>query len=879
VIGQTLAHYKILEKIGSGGMGDVYLAEDTKLDRKVALKVLPPELAESEERRARFKREAKALAALDHPNIVQVFSVDEAEGVHFITMQLVRGKTLTELRPKNGFPLNKFFDIAIPMTDAVAAAHQEGITHRDLKPDNMMVGDDGRIRVLDFGLVKPAAGFAVNSEGPTAAKTGQGVIVGTVNYMSPEQAQGKTVDARSDIFSLGVVFYEMLTGRRPFGGESSTAILSAILQEAPTPVREHRREIPQELARIVGRCLAKEPNRRIQTALDIRNELEALKADLASGVLQVVAPSSVRPTARHWVAAGLSLTLILAAVLFYLVRTRAPRIAVTQLGNPVRLTSAEGLKSSPTWSPDGGRLAYEADPRGDRDIWVTQLGGGTPVNLTANHIGPDRYPSWSPDGREIAFLSQRNETWGLYTLPAVGGSARKVVSVQLEAYPTGAPNWSDDGAQIAVPIRDAGSNFVEIVTLRTQETRRIALPEHGGNRVFDLSWSPDGRYFAYVTATFWANEVTQLWIVSAAGGEPIPVSDGFSGHWSPTWSADGTKLFFASGRGGTMELWEQRIEDGKPQSDAEPVTTGVGIREAVFSRDGAKLAYSRARRESNVWRVPIDGRLATWAEAEQITFDNAFVSHVGVSPDGKRVVITSNRTGLRDLWFLPSEGGEMVQFTTDPSQEGAPEWSPDGTEIVFWSYRSGNRDLWIKPADGGPAKQLTSDHADDFAAAWSPDGREIAFVSKRSGFWDVWVVAVGGGEPRQLTADAGENRHPVWSPDGEWVVFQSLKEGRFVQWRVPAAGGEPEQLTEGPGQMARWSPDGNVLYFTGWHERAGNLWAMSMEDGREYPVTDLVGRRGAMGLTFSMGGEYLYFTWWEDIGDIWVMDVVTNESE
>ena len=200
MIGQTLAHYKILEKIGSGGMGDVYLAEDTKLGRKVALKVLPPELAESEERRKRFKREAKALAALDHPNIVQVFSVEEADGIHFITMQLVQGKTLTELLPKNGFPLNKFFDIAIPMADAVAAAHQEGITHRDLKPDNMMLGDDGRIRVLDFGLAKPAGGlFAKDgaSELPTQAKTEEGVIVGTVSYMSPEQAQGKRFSCAS----------------------------------------------------------------------------------------------------------------------------------------------------------------------------------------------------------------------------------------------------------------------------------------------------------------------------------------------------------------------------------------------------------------------------------------------------------------------------------------------------------------------------------------------------------------------------------------------------------------------------------------------------------------------------------------------------------
>ena len=251
MLGQTLAHYKILEKIGQGGMGEVYLTQDAKLDRKVALKVLPPQLAASGDRRARFECEAKAIAALDHPNIVQVFAVEEAQGIHFFTMQLVRGKTLTELIPNNGFVLNKFFEVAIPLADAVAAAHQEGITHRDLKPDNVMVSEEGRIKVLDFGLAKPTPGFATEgSELETQAKTAEGTIVGTLNYMSPEQTQGKTVDARSDIFSLGIIFYEMLTGRRPFTGETPAEVLSSINKDAPPPVTESRPQIPRALSRI-----------------------------------------------------------------------------------------------------------------------------------------------------------------------------------------------------------------------------------------------------------------------------------------------------------------------------------------------------------------------------------------------------------------------------------------------------------------------------------------------------------------------------------------------------------------------------------------------------------------------------------------------------
>ncbi len=287
MIGQTLAHYKILEKIGSGGMGEVYLAEDTKLDRKVALKVLPPEMAESEERRARFKREAKAIAALNHPNIVTVHSVEEADGVHFITMELVQGKTLTELIPKKGLPLNQYFELAIPLADAVSVAHQKGIIHLDLKPDNLMQDEERRLKILDFGLAKwrqeiREAGL---SELPTQAATGEGRIVGTVAYISPEQAEGKTVDHRSDIFSIGIILYEMATGQRPFTGETTASVLSSIIKETPLSVTEVNPALPKSLWRITRRCLAKDTERRYQSAKEIRNELEELKGELASGEL------------------------------------------------------------------------------------------------------------------------------------------------------------------------------------------------------------------------------------------------------------------------------------------------------------------------------------------------------------------------------------------------------------------------------------------------------------------------------------------------------------------------------------------------------------------------------------------------------------------
>jgi len=882
MIGQTLAHYKILEKIGSGGMGDVYLAADTKLDRKVALKVLPPELAESEERRARFTREAKALAALDHPNIVTVHSVEEADGIHFITMQLVQGKTLTELLPKNGFPLNKFFEIAIPLADAVAAAHQEGITHRDLKPDNMMVGEDGRIKVLDFGLAKPTSGFAgvgSESDAPTAAKTAAGVILGTVNYMSPEQAQGKTVDARSDIFSLGVVFYEMLTGVRPFRGETPAEVLSSIIKDEPRALTDFDQEVPRELAKTIRRCLTKDSERRYQSAKDIRNELDELKTDLSSGELRESAQTK-SAAVNKWLAAA-TVTLLLVVIAGAIYFTRTPRIESFRLVNPVQVTSALGVEDYPAWSPDGTTLAYAASMDtnlflGNWDIWVSQVPGEQPLNRTADHDGNDRYPSWSPDGQRIAFWSDRS-AGGYYVMPAFAGAPRKIVND--EGIEPSRLEWSPDGSEVAYVVRDGTRVFVETASLSAGESRRVLLPE--AITAFDLAWSPSGNLFAYIgSARARDNQVTRLWILRVADGVAMPITDGVTNVWSPSWSPDGRTLYFVSDRGGTMDLWSQHMKaDGSIDMPPERLTTGVEMRYATFSSDGTRLVYSKGKRISNVWRVPIlEERPATWSDAQQITFDQAFVEFVSISPNGQRLIVSSDRAGNPDLWMLPSEGGDMQAITDDPTPDWFSAWSPDGKEIAFYAYRSGNRDIWVMPADGGAARQLTNHPARDSYPAWSPDGKEIVFDSYRGGSEDLWIMPAEGGEPRQLTKDSGSN--PVWSPDGQWIAFTAYPRSTDAAfWRIRPTGEDLEPLTAqstANAQFSHFSPDGGLLLF----EREQDLWILSLESRLERRITDLSGRPGSpLGYGSASDGHYLYFCWSNDLYDLWVMDVVTDESE
>ena len=874
MIGQTLAHYEILEKIGSGGMGDVYLAHDTKLDRKIALKVLPAELAESEERRVRFTREAKAIAALDHPNIVQVFSVEEAEGVHFITMELVKGKTLTELLPKKGFPLNRFLDIAIPLSDAVAAAHQEGITHRDLKPDNMMVSDDGRVKVLDFGLAKPTSRFVggdADSALPTAAKTAQGVIVGTLNYMSPEQAEGKSVDWRSDIFSLGIVLYQALTGKIPFSGETPAAVLSSIIKDEPVPIQSERPDVPMEISKLVHRCLEKDLRKRAQSALDVHNMLEELKED--PGVEeQVSAPAKSR--LRALAAIGLAL---LASAIGYFVGTRrdTPSLRFTNL---VQLTANVGVEGYPGWSPDGRTLVYHSNQVGTWDVWLKQIGGGPPVNRTADHTGDDMYPSWSPDGSWVAFWSDR-DGGGYFVMSPLGGSPRKVLSA---SEPPGvnygsAPQWSEDSSELACLVMESDEGFVEIVDLRTRETRREALPGRFAG-TFDLSWSSDGVALAYVDSlNALGADVSVLRLMRLSGATAFSVTDGQSYDWSPSWSRDGRTLFFISNRGGTMDLWEQPIGSGlEPAGAPRPVTAGLGIGQgAAFSPDGTQLAYSRGRLVANLYRVPIlAGRRATWEDAQQLTFDEAYVEHVHISPDRRSLAVASDRSGNLDLWILPVDGGEMEQLTAEPTPDWYPRWSPDGTEIAFHSYRSGNRDIWVVPVSGGPTRQITRDEGEDMVSRWSPDGRDILFSSTRSGSANVWSIPASGGEPKQLTNHSQGVTLVSWAPNGSSLFVAS----GMSLWSVPAQGGELELIADGPGV---WNVvvEENV-YFSGVGERNTDRWMLSLDDREEYPVTDFSSRRGSVGGigALTSDAKYLYFTWEEPLGDLWVMDVVTEDE-
>ena len=409
MIGQTLSHYQITEKIGEGGMGVVYKARDTHLDRFVAIKVLPAEKVADPDRKARFVREAKSASALNHPNIVHVYDIDQQDGIDFMAMEFVAGKTLDQLIPRKGLPLNEVLRIAVQVADALAAAHEAGIVHRDLKPGNILVGDDGRVRVLDFGLAKLTEAIPETAETRTAAsgdspRTEEGTILGTASYMSPEQAEGRAVDARSDIFSFGSLLYEMVTGRRAFQGDSRMSALAAIIKEEPKAVREIVDDMPGEVERIIRHCLRKDPKRRLQHMDDVRSLLEELKEESDSGRLSPAAPEAPQVKGRRaaQVVGIVAVILLLAAGWYWFERSR-PRVEKAPLV-AVPLTSYPGNELTPALSPDGNQVAFSwnGEAQDNYDIYVQVIGAAGTVRLTSDPAF-DWAPAWSPDGREIRF--------------------------------------------------------------------------------------------------------------------------------------------------------------------------------------------------------------------------------------------------------------------------------------------------------------------------------------------------------------------------------------------------------------------------------------------------------------------------------------------
>lgn len=764
---QRVGHYQLLSLLGAGGMGEVYLALDTKLGRRVALKLLPSEFTQDAERVRRFELEARAASALNHPNIVTVHEIGHSDGRHFIATEFVEGRTLQRLIVESRPDVGVALDIAAQVAEALAAAHAEGIVHRDVKPDNIMLRTDGYVKVLDFGIAK----LTERGSSEEDVETG---VAGTVAYMSPEQALGQKVDHRTDIFSLGVILYELVTGRHPFRGDTNAATLNAILNDDPSPIPLDT-EIDRELWRIIVRALEKDRERRYGTASELRSELKQLrrKFDTTSSEYGIVR--------RKWVVALASLLIVAVTLAVYFAlrrRTREEAVVRPNL-NFAQLTNQPGEEIYPSLSPDGNVLIYAGRQSGNWDIYSQRVAGNNPRNLTEDSQSDDTQPAFSPDGNQIAFRSERDRG-GIFVMGTSGEPAQRLTDFGYF------PAWSPDGREVAVStemysdpnVRTLKQSAAWIVNVSTGEKRQLT-DEKTGDAV-QPQWSPSGARIAY-----WGKHKggqRDLWTIPARGGNAVQVTDDEAFDWNPVWSPDGRYLYFASDRGGQMNLWRVPINEqtGVVTGPPEPLTApSTYAQHVAFSRDGHRAAYVNQVRSTNIYTVPFN------PSNESLT-------------------------------------GSSTAITQGFRHATSPNLSPDGEWFVYSSQGEKQEDIYLCRRDGSkPPRKLTDDVYKDRNPRWSPDGKRISFYSDRSGKYEAWAINPDGGDLKQITFEKGSVAYPFWSPDGTHLAYNLNSESCVIidvatPWsdQVPRNLGRPADNRLGVFWGFSWSPDGQRL--AGW---------------------------------------------------------------
>jgi serine/threonine protein kinase len=898
MIGRTLSHYKITAKLGKGGMGEVWQTTDTALNREVAVKVLPAEMAADPERLERFKREAQAIAALNHPNIVTIHSVEEADGVHLLTMELVEGKSLDQMLPPSGFDLERLFPLAIQIADALASAHEKGIVHRDLKPANVMVTDDGRVKVLDFGLAKLAE--SETEDEATQLMTQAGMILGTVPYMSPEQVQGQEVDSRSDVFSLGILLFEMTTGKRPFGGDNPASVISAILKEQPPSVTGLKLELPNHLGRIVRRCLEKQPQRRYTSAREVHLELDGLEKELAisesvqaaspPGVEEAARESSHKPTSQPWKALTILLgltTLTLGAAWWVDRGSRSssdgpPTVLAMEL-----LTDLFGSQAEPSLSPDGKQLLFVAEEGGDLDIFKLRVGGQNAINLTADFPGRDHHPAWSPDGERIAFSSDR-EGGGVFVMEA-GGESR--LRVSTEGYH---PSWSPDGQRVMVTGEDIVNPYSRFTTgkltiVDLQSGRSSDVPTD--RDAVQGRWSPDGSLIAYWTADRGQRDIR---VIASSGTESyVDVTNDLATDWSPVWSPDGDALFFLSDRGGSPDLWRVPVDSatGAPTGPLERVTTGVArVVMASLAGDGRRIAIEAEKTSSFIERIPFDPvneRLL--GEPEQVLFSSDWLRQIVLSKDERWLAYRSHAP-QEDLYVTRVDGSSRRQLTNDVFRDRGPSWGPGDEWLVFYSNRDGTYQHWMIHPDGTGMRQVAVHPHGLVQPHWSNDGRRIATgfssggtpdLSMKGSLYDVdpsWLDP--GITPEPITVKPRIEGTPVgWSPDDRYLGGWT-SDGDLIQLMAyEVESGEVIRLARADGRPFRASSlsmawlDGRRLLF--WDDEDSMTYVADVETGASRPLPELPGPA-----EFSVAdeGRTLYSLRSAQDSDIWLLTLEDSEN-
>ena len=891
--GTRVGPYEVVSLLGAGGMAEVYRARDTRLGRDVAIKVVSEELARDGTLLERFEREAKLAASLTHPNVVALHDVGLHDGKPYFVTELLQGETLRERLTQGPIPLATALEWAAAMAQGLAAAHARGIVHRDLKPENVFITQDGHVKLIDFGIAKlaeearDAAPHAMLDEtlSPSGSRTGTGMVLGTPGYMSPEQVRGDPVDARTDLYSLGTVLYEMLAGHRAFPAKSFVESGYAILHTEPEPLPT---TIPPALVQVVQRCLEKDPTRRFQSARDLAFHLEVLRAPSGSGPPTVTEPKvAAQPVpSRRWAwppaagRAGLAIALVVLAVAVVQLTVRGRRPTAGTKLRLSQVTFAEGVESSPAWSGDGTSLAYSADVGNLRQIFSKILATGEEKRLT-NSAFDDIQPASSPEGRTILFARSRKagqrlepgDVFGVYDdgdIWAIDVASGKETRLVENAFN---PAYSPDGRRIAVDASWAGPRQIWIVDAQGHNPQQITSDVSEAVAHVRPRWSPDGRRIVFQNIERTKFDVRVVDVTSKA---LVWITNDLYQDIDPVWSPSGRFVYFSSYRSGGLNLWRTEIgRDGDPAGPPEQVTTGAGEDvQAALSADGKKLAFATLKQNADLWKLPVvpeTGRAA--GEPQEVVATTREDSRGAWSPDGKWIAFNSDRSGDMNIWLYSLVDGSTRQLTRGPGGDFQPTWSPDGQWIVFFSSRSGNADIWKVEVSSGKLAQLTKAPSIDINPFFSPDGQLIAYQSDQGGRLEIWLMSASGGEAHELTRLGSGGHFLRFSRDGRDIVFRCPTcGGKGQTMRVPVGGGDPQPLGEqAGGSHISFSPDFSKIMDVTGHK---TLWVSPLAGGAPERVFEFTDPRIRIDYpVWSPDGRFVLFDRFRPQGgDIWVME-------
>jgi Tol biopolymer transport system component len=797
-IGREVLHYQVLSLLGRGGMGEVYRARDLKLKREVAIKILPDEFARDPERVSRFRREAEVLASLNHPNIAAIYDFEEAGGLRFLVLELVDGETLADRLNRGPIPVREALGIAKDICEALEAAHEKGVVHRDLKPANVKITVDGQVKVLDFGLAKaleiaPANPALSNSPTLSMAATNAGVVLGTAAYMSPEQARGRAVDRRTDIFAFGCVLYEMLTGRPAFEGEDVTEILGRVVTGDPEWNRLPD-ETPVVIRRMLRRALKRDSRQRLGDIRDARLEIE----EELSAPLQVISQESAasrRPWAK-WIGAVAAAGVIVALAVPAARHLREPLPAEMRVEISTPATSAPGEFSL---SPDGKYIAFIASGDGVQRLWLRLLAQTEPRPLAGTEGANN--PFWSADSRSIGFFASTR----LYRIDIAGGPPQVLANAAQGRGGT----WNADGTILfstlgSSPIlRVSASGGVEPAAVTHLVVGRQAYHRYP-------QFLPDGRHFLYYSQGI--TEATGLYLGSLDGGEPkrLTAVDSQGAYMDPD-----MVLFVQQG---TLVAKRLDLKRGELTGDPMTLANSVGsdlLNPGAFSVSHNHVAY-RSGGGGLMQLTWFDRSGKAVGQAGEADSNLLFPD---LSPDGRHVAVTRTVQGNMDIFLMDLlRGGSPTRFTSDPTNEVLPMWSPDGKQVVFSSNQKGNFDLYIKPANGvGVTQLLLGSKKAKAAQDWSRDGRFLLYYETDDKMGrDLWAMEMNGKERKQFAVanTPSEETMAQFSPDGHFVAYQTNESGMFqivVQTFPTVTRKWP--VSTGGGVEPRWRSDGKELYF------------------------------------------------------------------